>query len=315
MTYLSRKFSGHVFLYVTISYIILQSFLNAGSYFFPQFLFNNFSIILFFGRTAVFAPPILVIIFCRYPLKQILRINTFSPYQFAYTVGIAICLYVFTQLFSSLLNALLDNLFIHYYQTSIFTALQYPSYYSSMWPVIITTGLYLTILKEIIFRGAIQSGFYNMNPFKACFIVGVLYALIELNIIDIIPYIILGFVLCFISIKTGSIIPGIIMNFLIYIFSYFDLIERLYFSYLSPLGLSHNAGAMVLIMLSIVLGGILLIKMPVTAASHSILEYTVLPDDSEKKNKNIAFIIGVVLLVTISLTLAGYTIYAFITSY
>ncbi len=266
MPHLSRRFSGFVFLYIVIAYFVFAVLFNLGIYFsstINSFFVENYTLFMLLFRLVIFLPPIIFIAAKRYPAAGILRLNTFSGRQLFFAVGLSIFIYLFIRTFGSMLENLFYGLFLpdfhqqNYFHTEGFSIL----------PYILTSCLIPAILYELTFRGAVQSGFRNISPLRACFIVGILYGLFQMDFLLLIQYTVFGFVLCYISNKTNSIIPGMFTAFLVLFFSIINLDGLLYYGVLSSIGISQGLTAFFVALVSIIIGGLLLWKMPYTGDS------------------------------------------------
>jgi hypothetical protein len=260
MHYLSRRLSGLIYLYIVIASLIHSIVFN---FFYTDFLGRNASLFTLLFRIIIYLPPIIYIIIKKYPLQRIARINKFTFKQLLFVIGISICTYVFVILFRSLI----ENLFIS--SLTSYSPEFFNSYGFDLWPSILTTCVIYSLLHVTTFQGAVQSGFYKLNPLKACLIIGFLFSLLTGDFSKLLPYTLFGFVISYIVVKTNSIFSGIILGFFFYFFRQIGLESILYFNCLSPLSISQDIGVMILIALSVIFGGILLKKMPETTPSAS----------------------------------------------
>jgi membrane protease YdiL (CAAX protease family) len=260
MQRLSRRFSGFVFLYVVIAYIAYTVLFNFVLTDFNTFLADNSTIIILIFRLVIFLAPIIFIAAKKYPATGVLRLNTFSIKQLLFACCLSICLYLFINTFGSIINNLYAGLFLPDLQLDYFSATGF-----SIWPGILTSCLIPAVLYELIFRGAVQSGFRNIFPLKGCLFVGILFGLFQLNLLDFLQYAVYGFILCYMSNKSGSIIPGMLTAFLVLFFRVINLSGWLYFNLFAPSGMSQDWVALIMAFVSTMIGGLLLWKTPDTS--------------------------------------------------
>lgn len=258
MQHLPRRFSGYVFLYVTIASLVWIVLFNLAlwgiSFDFNQ---QNPTLIRLIFRLIIFVPPFVAVALSKYPVRDALRIHAFPLTHLWFAIGMAICAYLSLSMLQKLLNQT-QLMLLH----PEFGPVQMFSVHQITWPYLITGCLIPVLLEGTTYNGAIFSGLRQMRPLKACLTVGLLYALIQYSLSSFIPNALLGFILCYITLRANSIIPGIITAFLYEIMTHFTVADRLYFSMLSPAGIGDSTAAVIVAVAFILLGGLLLIKMP-----------------------------------------------------
>lgn len=263
MQHLSRRFSGFVFLYIVIAQLVYDVLFNLGVFYSVDRY--GFIITLLF-RLVIYLPPIIFIATRKHSFSGVLRLNTFSGRQLLFAAGISIFIYLFMHSFGSMLENLFGQIFIPDFPINYFNGTWF-----TWWPGLLTSCLIPAVLYELAFRGAVQSGFHNIKPLKACLFVGILFGLFQLSIFEFFQYAVFGFALCYISIKAGSIIPGMVTSFLVLFFKMIGLDSWLYSRFLSSIGMSEGLAAFIFAFISVVICGILLRKMPDTSnAVHPI---------------------------------------------
>lgn len=299
MQRLSRRFSGNLFLYAVIGQVVFNIFYYVWAYFNLYALNANATLLVLFFRLLIYLPPVIIIAVRKYPVLHILRINTFKGRQIFFVTGISICIYLFVSLFGRMFESLPYSFIDPYMHLNYFSGMGF-----SLWPAIFTSCLVPAVLYELMFRGVVQSGFSDISPIKACLIVGILYGLMYSDITGFISYTVFGFVLSYISFKTGSIIPSMVTSFFYQLFKLINLKYLVYRYLLSSLGVGEDIIAFVLVMVSIIIGGVLLIKMPDTSKSvrplripsasrttqafrdfRHKLQLSYFPDDTDQNNK------------------------------
>lgn len=265
MRHLSRRFSGYAYLYMAIAFIVTPLAISLPMldiYRLPDDL--SYSLALFISYFIIFMPPLSMVAVRKYPITRVLRINAFSPKYVWYSIGIGVCLFLFIHLFNQLVSNLIGSLMPysepHYFGSS----------FHFLWPYLLISCLIPAILMTIAFQGIIQSGLFGGKPLKTCLAVGLLYgllltganAIIGATVINVFMYAIGGFAFSYIAVQSGSILPAMIASFTYYLFSYGDFEDMLYQYCLAPLGIGENVAAFGLLALAIVVGGLLIIKMP-----------------------------------------------------
>jgi hypothetical protein len=202
-------------------------------------------------------------------MAQILRANAFPVKYVGYAVGIGACLFLFIHIFNSTINNLIGITVYQAEPTYFFSA------FHSLWPYMLTSCLIPAFLEAITFQGVIQSSLHDLKPLRACLTVGLLFglliggsgAIMGSSILTVLYCAIYGFVLSYISIQSGSIFPSVIAGFVYYLFSYGEFENMLYQYCLKPLGISESIAATGLLALALIIGGLLLIKMPRTQSA------------------------------------------------
>jgi len=87
--------------------------------------------------------------------------------------------------------------------------------HSPGWMSLFAFGLLPAICEELAFRGFILSGLRSrFRPWNAILISSFLYALLHLNVFQVLPTLALGLVLGMLTVWSGSVIPAIVSHFL-----------------------------------------------------------------------------------------------------
>lgn len=274
MQHLSRRFSGFVFLYIVIAGLMFHAVIIL-SLIFPEFYKPISGVPLRLIRFLfIYLFPLIFISARRYPLLKLLRVKTFSLKSLWFTLGISIFLFLFVRMLGFLVSGLMSTAMnpegpVFYFSSS----------YHNVWWYVISYCLIPALLEVMVFQGVIQSGLQGLKPLRSCLYTGLLFALFMLigslfmgylNFVNFIPLVIIGFVISYVSTKAGSVIPGMITVFLLYFLNYADIEDWFYFRCLMPLGISENLAVIILAMLSVIIGGILLVKMPSATASRTL---------------------------------------------
>lgn len=283
MKHLSRRFSGYIYLYVAIAFIVTQAVIGLTMMDVRYSPNVSFTVMKLISMLITYLPLLVIIAVRKYPVTQTLRIKTFSVRYVWYSIGIGICLFLFIHFLNLLVSNLIST--IAYQMEPDY----FHSSYHSLWPYVLTSCLIPAFFETMIFQGAIQSGLHCVKPLKACLTVGILFGLLIAgsnsiiagsSVSTVLYFAIYGFSLSYISIQSGSIIPGMIAGFTYYLFSYGDFEDLLYQYCLSPLGISELVAAIGLLVLAAVIGGLLLFKLPKT---HTAAKPLSMPSLSIKK--------------------------------
>ncbi len=265
MRHLSRRFSGYAYLYMAIAFIVTQLAISLPMlevYRFPEGFGSSLALLISYFIT--FLPPLVMVAVRKYPMARVLRIHAFSRKYVGYSIGIGVCLFLLIHLFNQLVSNLIGTL-MPYGEPHYFI-----SGFHSLWPYILTTCLIPAVLMTIAFQGIIQSGLHGGKPLKTCLAVGLLYgllltganAILGVTVTGIFLRVIIGFVFSYIAVQSGSILPALIASFTYYVFSY-GYFEDMLFQYcLAPLGIGESIAAFGLLALGLIIGGLLIVKIP-----------------------------------------------------
>ena len=272
MQHLSRRFSGYAYLYMAIAFIVTQ--LAIGLEMMDIYRFtggSSSSLALLISYFIIFLPPLIMVAVRKYPMVRVLRINAFLPKYVWYAIGIGGCLYLFVHLFNSVINNLIGTALNQMQQGYFSSSSPY------LWPYVLTS-LIPVFFQVIAFQGIVQSGLHSVKPLKACLMVGLLFglhivganALMGVSTLNLIGNTIWGFVLCYIVVQSGSIFPAMIGSFSFYMFGHGHFEDMLYKYCLSPLGVSESVSVIGLLALALILGGLLIVKMPHSEAGKPL---------------------------------------------
>lgn len=289
MRYLSRRFSGFVYLYVVVAFLIMQViFILQNSF---RIFIIPYAVLQPIGYLLIISIIFIVLAHRKYPMAQLLHINTFSFKQFISVIFLSICIYIFSRTVNTFIAKWSEAFFYHYNG----------SYFSSnkgeIWPYLITSCLIPALVQGVIFPGIIQSGFHGFKAFKSCLLAGILYVFfLQINSLLISPFsfvyyladFIVCFTFCYICLRSSSIIPGVIAIFFFYFLSCIRCLDWFYNNILSPLGFSDVLAIAAFLTVSIVLGGLLIWKFPKSNKSSKALDKQTIIDSFRTVKKSLS---------------------------
>ncbi len=274
MQHLSKKFSGYAYLYTVIASVVWLVLSNLAFTFGGSlsFVIAHAALIHLLFRFLIFLPPIIVIAVKHSP-REVLRIRPFTFAQLMFALGIGICAYFALTIVSTLLDKLSTALINP--DWADFSGRYFPSHTFAIWPYLFTACLLPAVLEGGIFQGAMLSSLNGTRPLKACLTVGLLYALVQFDLAAFIPNALLGFALCYITLRSGSVIPAVSASFVYLLMERLSVTPWLNFHAFSPAGLSENTAAIILAVAFLLLGGLLLVKMPARKYEKGALKRSV----------------------------------------
>lgn len=186
---------------VTILFFLLIGYRVQNSEFYSGVLVTEFGLIML--------PALVYLLFSRYDLRKVLRLNKISAVNFL----VIFCIMIFAIPLSGIFNFL--NLLI---VNSIFGKIivQQPPMAENL------TGLLINILviggaaglcEEFLFRGVIQRGFERFGNVRAILLAAFLFSLTHLDFQKVFGTFLLGALIGFLVYRTNSLFSGMLAHF------------------------------------------------------------------------------------------------------
>lgn len=200
---------SNIFMLFLIFYLIIVNFSLGFIYASINIISSPINIIL--SHIVLFVPPLIVYL--------IVTKNTFSNTIKNYSLGITNIFFISLLTFLSLpfinLIALITNIFFPDNVTPFVNSISENSYIT----VILAIALTPAILEELMFRGIIFSGYYNVSIFKSSIIVGLFFGIMHLNLNQFFYAFAMGTLFTHFVHHTKSIKSSILSHFLVNAFS------------------------------------------------------------------------------------------------
>ncbi len=194
------KVTSILFSSVVVLIIVFSGFLTTGN-FTSNIILSQIFIILI--------PPLILIGYYKFDLKQTLRLHKVSFKNIVFSLSILIFSYPIIIFINSLLIFVTKQSLDEFQANNIPVAQTLPQ----LLLFIFIIGVMPGVCEEVLMRGFILKGFERLGMKWAIFISSALFGLMHIHFLKIFPTFLLGLIIAFTVYRTNSIFTGMILHF------------------------------------------------------------------------------------------------------
>lgn len=153
----------------------------------------------------ILLPNILYLLFRRYSVKEVIKLNSISIKQIAYSIIIMVFAYPIAVFVNVIVLTLISS-----FSTALPTTVPLPTTSSEFIKGLFVIALAPGICEEVMFRGTLMSAYDRYGHVKSIIITSILFGVFHFNIMNLAGPIFLGLVLGTLRYKTNSILSPMI---------------------------------------------------------------------------------------------------------